>query len=141
MQTFSTPVRTTGVRNRAAICWRRNEHHNHRGDEPSTDATGQVAESNALGTQQTVETTNEVETEHPQLQELMRLSTELGYSVVQTSKLEFELARIIFSKLKNRWGRDIYQSAAESIPVFPRAAAELLIPASLVTVNNKDLIT
>ena len=78
-----------------------------------------------------------VEAEEPRVTQLITLAKELGYVVQKLNSLGEELARAISTKLVNRIGASVYQSAAFSLPVFPlQAAQELLAPACITTRTN-----
>ena len=105
----------------------------------STAAIGQDVESTA---QDVAATQMEMATaaEDPRLPWLLSLATELGYSLHKSSVLESELAHAITTRMTNRIGGNVYQSAAFSFPAFPKAALKQMLHPSLIREETKSLV-
>ena len=69
--------------------------------------------------------------------QLIEMAHRLGYAVTPISKSRQELARAIASRMVNRKGDFVYQSAAVSITNFPLSALESIFPDDLLT-NDPD---
>ena len=69
--------------------------------------------------------------------QLIEMAHRLGYAVTPISKSRQELARAIASRMVNRKGDFVYQSAAFSITNFPLSALESIFPDNLLT-NDPD---
>lgn len=69
--------------------------------------------------------------------QLIEMAHRLGYAVTPISKSRQELARAIASRMVNRKGDFVYQSAAFSITNFPLSALESIFPDDLLT-NDPD---
>eukprot|EP00965_Chrysotila_dentata_P047284 1569112-Pleurochrysis_carterae.AAC.1 len=63
-----------------------------------------------------------------ELAQLMELSKKLGFVVQPLQNFKREFQESIVSRLKMREGTFVHQSAAYSLPNYPRAAAERLFP-------------
>ena len=68
---------------------------------------------------------------------MIEMAHRLGYAVTPISKSRQELARAIASRMVNRKGDFVYQSAAFSITNFPLSALESIFPDNLLT-NDPD---
>lgn len=106
----------------------------------STAATSQNVESTA---QDAAATQMETQTaaEDPRMPWLLSLATELGYLLQKSSVLESELAHAIVTRMTNRIGGNVYQSAAFSLPAFPKAALKQMLHPSLIREETNSLVT
>ena len=64
--------------------------------------------------------------------QLLEMASQMGYAVTPISKLRRFLAQSIASRMVNRTGEFVYQSAAFSIPNFPLTALETALPSYLL---------
>ena len=72
---------------------------------------------------------------------LKALAMQLGYSVQPIKTWEVELAARISQHMVNREGAFVYQSAAFTIPCFPRETAMRLFPEELISQRAKGVLT
>ena len=79
--------------------------------------------------------------EDPQVLALRAFATSLGFTLQKNDTWRLELASQIASKMANRLGGLVYQSAAFSIPCFPQMCAEQLLPDSLIQKKTPTMIT
>ena len=73
--------------------------------------------------------------------EMLAWAMEKGLALTPVKEFETEFALSIATRLRNRCGKEIYQTAGYDLPLFSRSAAEALFPASLQTKNEDSLIT
>ena len=72
---------------------------------------------------------------------LKALAMQLGYSVQPIKTWEVELAARISQHMVNREGAFVYQSAAFTIPCFPRETAMRLFPKELIALSCRRQLT
>lgn len=73
--------------------------------------------------------------------QLMEMAHRLGYALTPVIKLRRELAQAIASRMINRTGENVYQSAAFSITNFPLSVLQELLPALLLTKDSNGTKT
>ena len=73
--------------------------------------------------------------------QLMEMAHRLGYALIPVIKLRRELAQAIASRMINRTGENVYQSAAFSITNFPLSVLQELLPALLLTKDSNGTKT
>ena len=73
--------------------------------------------------------------------EMIETARRLGYAVMPVDKLRRELAQSIASRMVNRTGEFVYQSAAFSITNFPLTVLQTVFPDYLLTTDTRETKT
>ena len=73
--------------------------------------------------------------------QMMALATECGYICEPTTKYRHEFILAITSRLVHRIGIDVFQSAAFSLPMFPRQSAMHIFGDEHMTVESPQCLT
>lgn len=73
--------------------------------------------------------------------QMMALATECGYICEPTTKYRHEFILAITSRLVHRIGLDVFQSAAFSLPMFPRQSAIHIFGDEHMTVESPHCLT
>ena len=99
------------------------------------------AQAPAAAQEVSLVTQDEEEEKDSRVVALKALAMQLGYSVQPIKTWEMELAARISQHMVNREGAFVYQSAAFTIPCFPRETAMRLFPEELISQRAKGVLT
>ena len=72
----------------------------------------------------------------PTEEELPALLAKMGLAALPLTSYKSTFVKSVTTRLTNREGKALYQSAAYNLPLFPRSAAEPLFPSSLLATTE-----